>query len=556
MSIRTIEQVDCDRLQADVCIIGTGPTGQSVARALLGSNADVLILEAGDADADRWGRRFASTAMPSVGRHYPNAGDQVSIRLGGTSDRWAIRLDPEAESGTGIRLHRLSATDFCSRPTAGADGWPIGMTDLEPYYRLAESRLGIPSPTAVGQVSSDQRAETRVFWAVHNREWLSPDPQLGRVVSRCAVVSLTADRAGRITGAVARRRNGDAVRVSADIFVLAMGTVQTTRLLLDSPWTEAQSIANSSGLVGRYLTDHPQLILGQLILEPGADTSQLQLLAPTVETSGVLRWPNLVSTPGPTDAADRAGIATTLLPLNRAPRRFNPKNHVPRPTRARTGAIAAASALADDIRAGVFDRSMVSNLLRVAGGIDEVVAAQLGARWPSPNLGVEYPHWPNLTEARDRMVAFDIFAIAEQMPRPENRIVLSAEPNILGGRRARIEWRWSADDRRRVQAPSEDIRQVLASLGVGRVMARRGRAAVHKLNSHHAAGTTRMSTDPSSGVVDSNLRTHDHPNLYIVGSAVFNTTGFANPTLTDIALGYRLGSHLVDHSERAITSLC
>jgi choline dehydrogenase-like flavoprotein len=53
-----------------------------------------------------------------------------------------------------------------------------------------------------------------------------------------------------------------------------------------------------------------------------------------------------------------------------------------------------------------------------------------------------------------------------------------------------------------------------------------------------------MSDRPELGVVDTELRTHDHPNLYIVGSAVFDTAGYANPTLTDVALGIRLGDHL------------
>lgn len=67
-----------------------------------------------------------------------------------------------------------------------------------------------------------------------------------------------------------------------------------------------------------------------------------------------------------------------------------------------------------------------------------------------------------------------------------------------------------------------------------------------KISSHHAAGTARMSASPSEGVVDRHLRAHDHPNLYVAGSAVFSASGFATPTLTDIALGLRLGRHLLE----------
>ncbi|MGB5759948.1 MAG: GMC oxidoreductase [Acidimicrobiales bacterium] len=537
-------------MRADICIVGSGPSGQAVAQALSGSGAAVLMVDAGDVEADRWSRRFASAAMPSIGRHYPNAGDQASIRLGGTSDRWAIRLDPGADTGSGVRLHRLDPVDFKRRPTAGADGWPIGIADLEPYYRRAEARLGIPETgDPIAPISSDQRLETSLFWAVERNSFLSPDPASARIVSRCAIMSLIADRTGRITGAEAVTRNGETVRVSADVFVLAMGTVQTTRLLLDSPWTEAPSIANSSGLLGHYLTDHPQLVLGQLLLDVDADLGALAPLAPSVFAPGVLRWPNLISAARRSLISDWARVAVTLLPVQHVPKGLAVLNRLPRPTGARTGALKAAGELADRTRHGSLDPSFLRRLATVAGGADEVVASMLSGRLPGRQWSIENPHWAHLVEGGHRPAGFQIFAVAEQLPNPENRIVLSEERNALGGRRARVAWRWSAEDRRRVELSSDDVRQVLAGLHIGRVVPRRGRAAVHKINSHHPAGTARMSAKPTDGVVDPNLRAHDHPNLFIVGSAVFNTAGFANPTLTDVALGLRLGDHLAERSQ-------
>ena len=57
-------------------------------------------------------------------------------------------------------------------------------------------------------------------------------------------------------------------------------------------------------------------------------------------------------------------------------------------------------------------------------------------------------------------------------------------------------------------------------------------------------GTTRMSSSPRDGVVDADARTHDVPNLYIAGGSVFPTVGFANPTLTILALSLRLAEEL------------
>lgn len=69
-----------------------------------------------------------------------------------------------------------------------------------------------------------------------------------------------------------------------------------------------------------------------------------------------------------------------------------------------------------------------------------------------------------------------------------------------------------------------------------------------------------MHSDPKRGVTDANCRVHGIPNLFISGSSVFPTSGYANPTLTIVALAVRLASHLKklyseDHPVRAVSSM-
>ncbi len=61
---------------------------------------------------------------------------------------------------------------------------------------------------------------------------------------------------------------------------------------------------------------------------------------------------------------------------------------------------------------------------------------------------------------------------------------------------------------------------------------------------HHHMGTTRMSESADSGVVDAQCRTHAVDNLYLVGSSVFATCSYVNPTQTIFALATRLADHL------------
>ncbi len=104
----------------------------------------------------------------------------------------------------------------------------------------------------------------------------------------------------------------------------------------------------------------------------------------------------------------------------------------------------------------------------------------------------------------------------------------------------RLHWRWRAEDeasRRRV------LRIVAGELhGVGRVeQADEGLPDPH---AHHHAGTTRMHPDPRESVADADGRIRGLENLYVTGNSVFPTAGFANPTLTIVALALRLGDHL------------
>jgi len=57
--------------------------------------------------------------------------------------------------------------------------------------------------------------------------------------------------------------------------------------------------------------------------------------------------------------------------------------------------------------------------------------------------------------------------------------------------------------------------------------------------SGHIMGTTIMGNDPKTSVVDKDCRTHDHQNLFILGSSVFPTGSTANPTSTIAALALR-----------------
>jgi choline dehydrogenase-like flavoprotein len=136
----------------------------------------------------------------------------------------------------------------------------------------------------------------------------------------------------------------------------------------------------------------------------------------------------------------------------------------------------------------------------------------------------------------------------EQEPRPENRVSLSDKLDMFGKPLARLEWSISESEKRtmRILHALLDKEMRRRSLGWVDSPLLSGEAqawAIDRDASHHL-GTTRMGDDTRTSVVDRDCRIHTVDNVYIAGSSVFPTGGYANPTLTIVALALRLAEHL------------
>ena len=99
----------------------------------------------------------------------------------------------------------------------------------------------------------------------------------------------------------------------------------------------------------------------------------------------------------------------------------------------------------------------------------------------------------------------------------------------------------------RLEEGVELVQRLVAASGLGRMR----KLAFHpppptqalSTGMHHI-GTTRMARDAGEGVVDADGRVFGTDDLYVAGSSVFPTSGYANPTLTLVALALRLAGHL------------
>lgn len=128
-----------------------------------------------------------------------------------------------------------------------------------------------------------------------------------------------------------------------------------------------------------------------------------------------------------------------------------------------------------------------------------------------------------------------VATMTEQLPSPDNRIVPAFDQrDALGIPRPKISFHYDAYTRAGLADARRLHDRVFSALGVTEQ-----HHADDVKSAGHLIGTCRMGTDPRTSVVDAELRAYDHPNLFIVGSAVFPTGAAANPTLTIAALALR-----------------
>jgi choline dehydrogenase-like flavoprotein len=160
----------------------------------------------------------------------------------------------------------------------------------------------------------------------------------------------------------------------------------------------------------------------------------------------------------------------------------------------------------------------------------------------NPNLVAEEFQFRGIPH---KLTGVRIDAIAEQRPDPNSRVTLSARTDRLGVPIATTDWRINDDDRRTIVRIAHLTRDEFLAAGLPLpvlepwVAANRPDDAVI-IDMAHTVGTTRMSDDPRTGVVDKTCKVHDVVGLYIAGASVFPTSGHANPTLMIVALAIRL----------------
>jgi choline dehydrogenase-like flavoprotein len=481
--------VDGDVIGADLCIVGGGAAGITLALALASSGLTVILLESGGLAPDEATSALAEARMTGIQTWSPA---EMRVRaLGGATGHWEGFCRPLAEA------------DFGARSWLPGSGWPITRAELEPYYALAQQTLELGAfdyDPATRAARSGRPLLPFGAYAENRHYQLSPPTRMGErylaeldaaayldVYTHANVTNIVLDAAQQRVFAVDfKTLSGHENRVQAGLFVLAMGGLENARLLLASNTQRASGVANEHDVVGRYFMEHPRY--EAVLTGVHGALPDLSFYAP--HASDLRAGSREVNILGAIGLSAAARAEHELLDVT-----------------------ATLAAVPLDRSTGSLPLDVVQALVTRDGTLPGALAFTL---------------------------------CCEQAPLADSRVTLDGELDALGMPRLCLDWRISPEDDARMARAARLLARELGALGLGRLWfpSTNGRlVATPKPGGHHL-GTTRMGTDPATSVVDANCRCHGLENLFIAGSSVFPTGGDAHPTLTIVALAHRLAAHL------------
>lgn len=533
-------------LTADICIVGAGAAGITLALELIGSGKSVLVLESGGMKPEDSAQALYTGETTDEALHPPP--DKYRVRtFGGSTTIWGGRCMP------------LDPIDFEARDYLPHSGWPIRYDDLAPFYPranelveagkfayTAETAYDGPVPPAIRGFDSDKVSQNRLerfslptnFAASHGDKLAAATNVRVLLHANCTGIRLTADGTAvdHLDVAVL---DGPRFTVKAREVVLATGGLEVPRLLLASNDVKPAGIGNDHDVVGRYYMCHIAGTAGTLtVTKPRSDVHHGYVVTPdgiyarrrfaiNEPVQRALKVGNFIARlhfANLNNPAHRSGILSGLyLAKSFISYEYSKRLHDGQPRTFKTWLLHA--------------RNIVFDPFDTLAFLWHWITKRTLARRKFPSVVIP-----------SRANRFSLDFHSEQQPSPDSRITLIEKRDALGLPQIRIDWRYTQWDIDTVRVSLGVIRDELARTGCGTLEYNEATVAEEALRygayGGHHIGTARMGADPKTSVVDADLRVHGVPNLSIASAAVFPTSSQANPTLTIVALAVRLAARL------------
>jgi choline dehydrogenase-like flavoprotein len=489
-------------IEGDICIVGSGAAGISMALEWLNTPYKVILLEGGGFEYEQ-AMQDLYKGKTTGQRYYPLDSARLHY-FGGTTGHWAgfcSTFDP---------------IDFKERDWVPHSGWPIKREDLDPYYSRAHKNLDLGPYDYNVKHWQDKDPELVPLplddKVVYNKIWqFSPPTRFGtkyrdaivkapniHLYTYANVTDITAnENASAIKEVTVKNLAGKNHTVRAKQFIIACCSIQNARLLLASNKQAPKGLGNQNDNVGRYFMEHLEI-----------KSAEMWLTKPDALKLYQWNW----------GVKQRAELAISE-DLQRKYRILNGT--------ASLMPLEIAKSQKPMIDLWSADTAKTNAIMREADKKDKTQKQFKSYK------------------------AFELFTRIEQAPNPNSRVTLDTEKDALGVPRAMLHWELTPLEKHSLRGIYKIIGEQMGISAAGRVR------LMDYLQDEsdntwpsftgggwHHMGTTRMSDDPKKGVVDANCKVHGVANLYMAGASSYVTAAAPNPTLTLVALTIRLADHI------------
>lgn len=512
-------------VETDICIVGAGAAGITLALEFLESGYRVVLLESGGLDLEEEAQSLNQGSCVSEWKIDP---EWTRLRqFGGTTMHWGGNCSP------------LDPWDFQQRDWVADSGWPFGREEMDKFYPKAFSYCQLPSDqydvrhwTSI----NPDFGERRINLGEHLQEKIylkSPPTRFGTVYkdaldnkeADCTVFLHahvreieTDDSGSLVTGLSILGPDNLTSRITARVFVLA-GGMENARLLLLSNRTMPNGLGNGYDTVGRWFMTHLSFTSG---------TALIDIAEGAAHYYGLDGW----------EARFKDTVlpfAVGIQPSERAQRSLRMLNSVVFLDESyegeRSPGFKALRRIVKRALYGQIPDDLSGDLAKVLSNVDEIASALYG-RYSG--------------DSRYRVL--DLGYFAEQAPNRDSRLRLGDKLDRNGQRELVIDWQSSEIDKHTILETQNLLATQFGEMGLGRINVEFNDMSDPwpKVpdSASHFMGSTRMHIDPKQGVVNSNCRVHGMENLYVAGGSVFPTSGSAMVTMNIVALSIRLARYI------------
>lgn len=500
-----------------IVIVGAGTVGLLLAHELMQKGKRIILIEAGSESIGS----FKEDEYTNIGHAHNGVSIGRAKGIGGTTNLW------------GGQLAEFTQNDIESKGVFGQPSWPISWNELQYWYPAVYKKLGF-SPNCPVEPEKLPLTGTGDILEIFHTRWLKQpnfrhhfqkdleNSELVTIFKNTLLTNLHFK--GNVCVSADIIRDGGAEQLSGfDKIILANGTIEICRLLLisgkaeDCPYKE-------NNWIGKYFQDHLNMVVGQIT---NPSKSLFSRFVNIIRNGEKLQPKIRINTTREDD--QHLGITAFFS--------FDSK----------------VSHHLDNVKQfgkAIMGRSQQK--LGVAGKIKlftKVISA-------TPQiLLIIY----NYVKKNRIYVPFkssiSLSLQAQQISIPLSSVTISSnEFDKFNRPKAIIDWQIDGREFEKIREFCIKLSQYLNANKLGTLQFEKwfekeigeggGSWLTHVSDVYHQAGGTIMSTTADTGVVDCNLKIHGTDNVFACGACVMPTSGYANTTLTALALTMRLANHL------------